>query len=121
MNAATVAAILPAAAVASYGLFYFFRGELRPVLKEIAEGEFRTTFQLFPDPRGLITLIGAAMVISGLLTRKLLIAWLGLAFLLGFSALFLFSIGASLLPLAGILLILLTIITIFQRNIAQIT
>ena len=101
VDAANVMAILLATLVALYGLF---------LLIAVSPGTH-------PDvPRGLLTFLSPMVLIAGLLTRKLAIAWLGLLVFFVFSAFFLFSVGAGLLPTDGILLILLSIITILRRN-----
>lgn len=69
-----------------------------------------------PSFRALWAFLSAVMLISGLLMRKLTIAWLGLVILLVFSMLFLFGVGGGLLSIAGLLLILLSIVTVLRRN-----
>jgi len=113
VNAATVAAILLAAGVALYALFVLLVGVPGIV---VGEGEVTGSVRYFPHPAAVVPLLATAILLGGLLTRKLLIAWIGFAILSTFSVLFLFSIGGGLLPMTGLLLILLTIITISRRN-----
>jgi hypothetical protein len=68
-----------------------------------------------PYPAAAIPLLAAALLLSGLFARKWLpIAWAGIAILLIFSVLFLFSSGAALLPVAFVLLVLLVILQFIQ-------
>ena len=113
VNATTVAAILLAAAVALDGLFLALVGEPRTVVQE---GEVTGSVRYFPHPLAVVPLLAAAILLGGLLTRRLLVAWIGFAALFAFGALSLFGIGGPLLPVAGLLLILLTLITIIQRH-----
>lgn len=127
MSAATAGAILLIAAVAFYALRLLIVGEAWTVVPEVSITEAlkqapRGIVRFSPTTRPVVVpLLAAAMLLAGLLTRKLVIAWIGLAVLFLFSALFLFSIGAGLLPMAGLLLILLTIITVLQGNLSQTT
>jgi len=113
VNAATAAAILLAAGVAIYALFLLLVGVPGTVVRE---GEVTRSVRYFPHPAAVVPLLTAVMLLSGLLTRKLLLAWVGFAALFAFGALSLFGIGGPLFPVAGLLLILLTLITIIQRH-----
>ena len=113
LKGAIVVAIFLAALVALYALFLLIVGERWTVVQE---GEATRSVQFVPDPDALVPLLAATLLLSGLVTRKLLIAWIGLVVLSTFGALFLFGVGGILLPVAGLLLILLTIITIIPRN-----
>jgi len=113
VNAATAAAILLAAGMAIYALFLLLVGVPGTVVRE---GEVTRSVRYFPHPAAVVPLLATAILLGGLLTRKLLIAWIGFAILSTFSVLFLFSIGGGLLPMTGLLLVLLTIITISRRN-----
>ncbi len=70
-------------------------------------------------PAGIVPLVAAALLLGGLLTRKLLIAWIGFAVLSLFSVLFLFGIGGGLLPVAGLLLICLAIVSAGRTHTTQ--
>ncbi len=119
-NATTAVAIFLAAVVALYGLFLAIAGVPGTVIREVSITEVpekvQGSLQFSPSPQGLVILLSAAMLISGLLMRKLTIAWLGLVILLVFSMLFLFGVGGGLLPIAGLLLISLSIVTVLRRN-----
>jgi|GEM_PF-1777756 len=69
----------------------------------------------YPTPHALLGTLAAALIIVGLLIRKLKVAWIGLAALFAYSAVFLFSTGLGLLPVAVVLLILLSIIHSSQK------
>ncbi len=113
MNAATGVAILLAAAVTLYALFLLFVGQPWTVVQE---GEVTRSVQYFPHPAAVVPLLASALLLVGLLKQRLLVAWIGLAVLFAFGALFLFGIGGGLLLVAGLLLIVLTIITLIRRN-----
>jgi hypothetical protein len=108
-------AILLAAGVALYGLFLAIVGVPGAVIREVSITEVPEKVQeslLFsPAPQGLVALLSAAMLMSGLLMRRLTIAWLGLVILLVFSMLFLFGVGGGFLPIGGLLLLLLSVVT----------
>lgn len=56
-------------------------------------------------------LAASASLLLGLVAKKLMpLAWVGIAFLIVWSVLFLFSSGAAFLPAAGILLLLLVLV-----------
>ncbi len=64
-----------------------------------------------PYPPAVMYLVAAVLLVVGLVKfRWLPVAWLGLALLLTWSLLFLFSSGAEVLPAAAALLILLTVL-----------
>jgi hypothetical protein len=113
LNVVTVAAILLAAAVALYALFLLLVGVPTTVVRE---GETIGRTGYVPHPAAIVPLLAAVALLVGLSTRKLLIAWMGFALLAAFSVSFLFSIGGGLLLLAGLLLVLLTIVSIHQRD-----
>lgn len=119
-NATTAVAIFLAAVVALYGLFLVIAGVPGTVIREVSITEVpekvQESPQFSPSPQGLVFLLSAAILISGLLMRKLRIAWLGMVILLVFSMLFLFGVGGGILPIDGLLLILLSIVTVLRRN-----
>ena len=106
-NVRTAVAVLIAAAIAIYALFLLVVGQ--PIM--VAQpGESPPSVHYEPHLAALVPLIAVALLLGGLLARKMGLAWIGFATLLVFAAAFLFSIGGVLLPLAGTLLILLSII-----------
>ncbi len=119
-NAITAVAIFLAAGVALYGLFLSIVGVPGTSIPEVSLTDIpekvQESPQFSPAPQGLVALLSAVMLISGLLMRKLTIAWLGLVILLVFSMLFLFGVGGGFLPIAGLLLILLSVVTVLRRN-----
>ena len=114
------ATLLLAVVVGLYGLFLLIIGLPGMFIQEVRMFEVSEVVQesprFTPAPQGFIPFLAAILLIVGLRTRKLLIAWLGLVTLLLFSALFLFGIEGVVLPAAGFLLVLMIIITITQRN-----
>jgi hypothetical protein len=63
-----------------------------------------------PYPPAVVPLGAAVLLLGGLLTGRLVVAWVGLAFLGAFALLFLFNMGAGLVPVAGLLLLLLLVV-----------
>jgi hypothetical protein len=118
VKAATAVAVMLAAAIAIYGLFVAFVGMPATLVKEYnpleGTGGEKTTIQ-YPTPHALLGTLAAAMIIVGLLIRKPKAAWIGLAALFAYSAVFLFSTGLGLLPVAVVLLILLNVIYSSQK------
>ena len=114
VKVATAIAILLAVAVALYTLHLLFIGQSWTVVQETPraeglEGSPGESSRL-PAPQAILGLLAAALLLGGLLKRKMLIAWIGLAVLSVFAVLFLFGVGGVLLPVVGLLLGLLTII-----------
>ena len=66
--------------------------------------------------QGVIILLGAILVLGGLLRYKLYIAWIGLALLAASSAIFVFGAGTLLLPMVGLLFILLLLTTLSHKR-----
>lgn len=123
VKGATLIAILLAVVVALYALFLLLVGEQRTVVPaEIPiSGAAQNVPQVsrveyVPFPPAVVPLLASAMLLMGLLTRKLLVAWIGLAVLGVFAGLFLFGNGGILLPAVGLLLILLIIISLSRRR-----
>ena len=108
----TTAAILLAAMVAVYALSLLVFGQ--PWILAYEGGENRG-LQFIPALAAFVPLVAVAMLLLGLLTRKKLMTWIGLAILLIFSLLFLFGIGGILLPVSGLLFISLVVIQIGSR------
>lgn len=118
VNIATAVAVVLALAVAFYGLFLALVG--MPATLVQAYNPFEGTGGekiaiRYPTPHALLGTLAATMIIVGLLMRKLKAAWIGLAVLFAYSAVFLFSTGLGLLPVAVVLLILLNIIYSSQK------
>jgi len=113
------ATLLLAVVVGLYGLFLLIIGLPGMFLQEVQMLEVPELVQessrFSPAPHGFIPFLAAILLIVGLRARKMLIAWLGLVTLLLFSALFLFGAGGAILPAAGLLLILMIIVTILRR------
>ncbi len=113
MKIATAVAIVLATSVALYGLFLAIVGMPATLVQEVNPFEGtggEKTLIRYPVYHSLFGTISAVIIISGLLTRKMQITWIGFIFLLAYSILFLFSVGAGLLPMVVILLVLLIII-----------
>jgi len=107
--------LLVTAAVALYALFLLLVGVPGTVVYEVPittvpEPGIRGSMQFSPAPQALVAILAAGAILVGLLTRKMIIAWIGLLILFVFSILFLFGVGGGLLPVAGLLMILLAII-----------
>ena len=85
---------------------------------EIDHSSVEETVSYEPYPTAIFPLVSSVFLIYGVLKRRnyLILAWAGLTFLLIFSGLFLFSSGAAFLPVAGLILVCLTITTIFQKK-----
>jgi hypothetical protein len=118
VKAATALAVMLATAIALYGLFVAFVGMPATLVMEYnpieGTGGEKTIIQ-YPTPHALLGTLAATMIVFGLLIRKQRIAWIGLATLFAYSAVFLFSTGLGLLPVAVILLILLNVIYSSQK------
>ena len=114
--AATAGAVLLTTVAAAYALFWLLIGEQQTVVQE---GEAVSSVRFVQHPAGIVPLVAAALLLGGLLTRKLLIAWIGFAVLSLFSVLFLFGIGGGLLPVAGLLLICLAIVSAGRTHTTQ--
>jgi hypothetical protein len=69
-----------------------------------------------PYPLAVDYLGAAALLLGGLPTRRMLVAWIGLAALAVIAALTLFSHGLPLVPIAGLLLILLGVVQVLERG-----
>lgn len=114
VKASTAVAIVLASVVTAYGLFLALVGMPGSLVQEVqgteAPNEGVREIQFSPTPHALVGVLAAAMLLGGLLKQKLLIAWSGLLVLFAYSMLFLFSVGAGLLPVAVLLVILLIII-----------
>lgn len=70
----------------------------------------RATVVHEPYPPAIVPLLASGLMVIGLFIGRLRVSWIGLAILFGFSVLFLFSMGAGLLPVDITLLALLGII-----------
>jgi hypothetical protein len=118
VKVATAVAVVLAAAVAFYGLFLALIGISVTLVQEYTPfggiGGENKTIQ-YTTPHALLGTLAAAMIIVGLLIRKMKVAWIGLTTLFAYSTVFLFSIGILLLPVAAVLLILLKIIHSSQK------
>jgi len=111
-GASSIVAVLLTVAVASYALRLLVVGKRLLVFQE---GEISGSVQYARDPAAVVPLLASALLIAGLATRKLTLAWVGLVVLLAFAGLFLFGIGGGLLPATGLLLMLLIVISLIQK------
>ena len=64
----------------------------------------------------VIPLIAGLVLLAGLWWRKSVITWVGWGVLAVFSGLFMFGVGGMFLPAAGILLVLLLIMTFIEKK-----
>jgi hypothetical protein len=112
------AAVLVAAQVALRAISLLVVGETRTHVAEVPPGTPLPppTVVHVPYPPAVIPLAGAALLLVGLLARKLALAWSGVAVLSVFSVLFVFGQGGAFLPAAGLVLLLLILITITVRQ-----
>jgi len=122
VNVATALAILLAIAVAVHAIRLLIVGQAWTVVSEVPLSEATqeapevASVEHGPYPAAAVPLLAATVLLAGLLTRQMPLAWIGMMGLLVFSVLFLFSSGAMLLPVVGLLLILLSIITLPARK-----
>ena len=124
-SASLAIASLMAVVVAFYALTLLVVGEKITIVPESPIEEINKTdpvpmtmsIEYIPYPPAIIPLLAAVLLLAGLLGRNQLLAWIGLAILLVFSLLFLFSSGGILLPIAGLLLLLLPLINHMQKKI----
>jgi hypothetical protein len=115
---AVAAAVLLAAATAVRAASLLVVGETRTVVRELPPGAPQAPPSIVHVPYlpAVIPLAAAALLLAGLLSRTLWLAWVGLAVLCVFGVLFVFSHGLLLLPVAGLLLLLLPLIHFLQRE-----
>ncbi len=118
--AATILTIFLSLGIVFYSLVLLFRGVELTSVPESPPGAQTfpgvTSVEYVPDRDAMIPLLAAILIMAGCSTGKLQIAWLGLATLVIFGALFLFGIGGALLLPAGLLLVLVTVIQIIVRE-----
>lgn len=120
VNTALVLAILLLLVVVAFAVLLLVRGVSYTVVAESPgpQGGERIQETIYgPYPAAILPLLGALLCLLALWRRKLALAWAGLAILIVFSLLFLFSSGAALLPIVGALLILFAILQFNQRGI----
>lgn len=123
-SAPKIIAVLLVSIVAIYAITLLVVGETITVVQETSIEEINTTdpvpmpvsIEYVPYPPAIVLLLAAVLLLAGLLGRKQFLAWIGLAILLLFSLLFLFSSGGILLPIAVLLLILLPLINFMQKK-----
>lgn len=96
------AVILITIELAVYGIYLVLVG-----VRQVGIGET----WLEPHPGGYIVLLGAGILIIGLVLRNITTVWIGGTVIAMFSALFMFSIGIILIPVSIVLLLLLGAIT----------
>jgi len=110
-----------AAVLALYSLYLLLNGQIISIvqesaIEEINNGVQNITIDREPYPAAILPLIASLMLMIGNMRKKQGLAWIGLAILLLFSLIFLFSSGATFLPVALLLLILLLIISFVQKR-----
>ena len=115
------AAILLLLLVALFGARLIVPGVQITEYREVPIGESgppqieRVYFRPYPGGVGYLGLAGLAAL--SLINRKLLpLAWMSILLLTGWSIMWLFSSGATILPVDGLLLVLLTLITITRQR-----
>jgi len=115
-DVSVLVSIIVATAVALFAAYRLIVGLPLTVVPEVPEGTSTpptvVAVTYAPYPAAAIPLGATLLLIGGLLTRKLWVVWTGWVILTGFSALFLFSSGAALLPAVALLLVLLVIVTV---------
>lgn len=119
VNGSLALAILLLVIIAAYSVVFLARGMPFNTVSETSgreSGQIVQEIVYHPYPAAAAPLLASLVCLLGLLIRKYVLAWFGLAVLLIFSLLFLFSSGAALLPVAGVLLVLLTILQFNQRG-----
>jgi hypothetical protein len=115
----TILAILLAAVAALFAANLLVVGQQWTTVQEIPEGSSQEqveTVETVPYPPAVPILLSALVLIGGLLARQLWVAWIGLVGLIVLSGLFVFSSGATLVPIDIVLLILLTVLTLIRRR-----
>lgn len=106
-------AILLAGGMALYALYLLIVGLPSTIVYETPGP---TEIVYMPYPTASLPLVALAFIITGLVTQRMLMAWLGWAGLCVFSLLFVFSLGGALLPFTGLLLLLLIVISLVRRK-----
>lgn len=105
------ATVILATAIALYSLYVLLIGRPWIVVPETAAvNAAGPSIQLIPDRAVMVSLVASAAVVGGLVTRKLPIAWIGMA------VLFVFGFGGTLLPGSVGLLTSLIVITVMRRR-----
>ncbi len=113
-NGVTAALMLIAILIAIYAVRLLVVGQQLTVVQEVGyrevpRAEAEATIEYVPYPAAVVPLLAAVSFLFGLFARRRAVAWTSLVVLLAFSAVFLFSSGAALLPAIGLMLILLAI------------
>lgn len=117
----TVAAVLVAIAIALSAIYLLVVGGISVRVETVPYGQPMPqpmppgTVVRRPYQPAVIPLLAAALLIIGLLTKRLSIAWVGVALLFLFSGMFMFSWGLAFLPGAVLLLVLLFVIRAARR------
>lgn len=111
LNPITLVAVVVAISVAAYAINLLVVGETWTIVPETINGvssnELDITTVRVPYPPAFIPLIAATVLLIGFLGQRPGLAWLGLAALLVFSLLFVFSGGGILLPVCALLFVLM--------------
>jgi hypothetical protein len=113
VRAAAIGVAVLAVGMAGYGLYLVLIGPESTVMPAVPLGTppGETTTRTVPAMQGLIPLAGGALVLVGLATRRLWLAWAGALVLALFAGLFVFGVGGVLIPFVGALLLLLSIVS----------
>jgi hypothetical protein len=98
---------------AGYGIYLLIVGVTVVSMPEVPEGTppGPTSTVTLPRVEGLIPTVAGGLILVGLALRRIWLAWAGALLASLFAALFVFSIGGILLPVAAALLVLLGIVT----------
>jgi hypothetical protein len=122
-QAVLILAILLTVYIALQALRWLVVGQAVTTVAEVASPQQPVqvvSVTYVPYPAAAIPLLAAGLLLSGLFARKWLrMAWVGVATLLLFSVLFLFSSGAAFLPATFVLLVLLALLQLFQQTAPQ--
>lgn len=119
---ATALVFMLAGAVALFALYRLLSGVPLSVVWETS-GSSPDAPQVLgsraPYLPAVIPLAAALALMVGVLVRRLAVARAGLIVLSTFSGLFLFSSGAALLPIVGVVFVLLLVISVLRRAAAK--
>lgn len=117
---ATVLTVALALAIAAYGVYLLAVGTPVTIVPASLPGTERQpgTTENWPSPAGLFPLVSGLTVAAGLLLRAWVIVALGAAGIGLFSILFVFGVGGVLLPAWLLLVFLLTLAWLAERQFA---
>lgn len=110
---AIIATVVLAIIVATYSFFLLVVGQPWTVAYEDNIGR---QIEYIRAPQAIVPLLSAVMILGGLVVKQRVLAWIGTVILLIFSLLFMFGIGGILLPVAGVILLLVAIISVIDSS-----